>query len=306
MIAQDYAHLPHGSKTLFENELLQIGATRCPREHPDFEDPGPIQRHVFYLGGRPVRVRGPGGFDFVADQTTVSFHNRGDEVRRSAGSGDGDFSHWFALQPELLLPALLHHRQASAASSNGAAKFDEAKPFQLSTGPCTAAAYGLQKALICQLEAEQRAADLWIEESALQLLHLVLQSATGMTPARGAARAPTSRRHRELVEAAKLRLGQGLPERLGLSELARSLGTSSFHLARVFRAQTGWSLHAYRTQLRLVAAVDALYAGVSDLTQLALELGFSSHSHLSSCFKRAFGCTPSRMRLEGSRVRRRR
>jgi len=33
-----------------------------------------------------------------------------------------------------------------------------------------------------------------------------------------------------------------------------------------------------------------------DLTSLALDLGFSSHSHFTLAFRRAFGCTPSQFR----------
>jgi AraC-like DNA-binding protein len=41
----------------------------------------------------------------------------------------------------------------------------------------------------------------------------------------------------------------------------------------------------------------------SDLTALAFDLGFSSHSHFSAAFRRAFGCTPSAFR-ESMRVHR--
>jgi AraC-like DNA-binding protein len=60
------------------------------------------------------------------------------------------------------------------------------------------------------------------------------------------------------------------------------------------------SLHQYLTQLRLARAlVELPHAG--DLTSLALDLGFSSHSHFTFAFRRAFGCTPSQFR-EAARV----
>jgi len=34
-----------------------------------------------------------------------------------------------------------------------------------------------------------------------------------------------------------------------------------------------------------------------DLTMLALDTGFSSHSHFTAAFRRAFGCTPSQFRM---------
>jgi AraC-like DNA-binding protein len=67
------------------------------------------------------------------------------------------------------------------------------------------------------------------------------------------------------------------------------------------------------TQLRLARAlVELPYS--TDITSLALDLGFSSHSHFTLAFRSAFGCTPSEFRritrhrhesadLEHSRVR---
>jgi AraC-like DNA-binding protein len=54
-------------------------------------------------------------------------------------------------------------------------------------------------------------------------------------------------------------------------------------------------LQRYVTQLRLARALIEL-PDSDDLTALALDLGFSSHSHFTLAFRRAFGCTPSRFR----------
>jgi AraC-like DNA-binding protein len=81
-----------------------------------------------------------------------------------------------------------------------------------------------------------------------------------------------------------------------LAVIARAAGCSSFHLARVFRRATGRSLHAYRLQLRLTRALDRLHAGDRNLAALALDLGFSSHSHFSAVFRGAFGSTPRALR----------
>ena len=64
--------------------------------------------------------------------------------------------------------------------------------------------------------------------------------------------------------------------------------------ARVFREETGFSLHGYRTQLRLRLALDALAAG-REIGELAHDLGFASHSHFTDSFRRVFGVAPSRM-----------
>jgi AraC-like DNA-binding protein len=51
-------------------------------------------------------------------------------------------------------------------------------------------------------------------------------------------------------------------------------------------------LYRYQLQLRLARAL-ALLGDYGDLTSLALELGFSSHSHFSATFKQVYGQTPS-------------
>jgi len=71
---------------------------------------------------------------------------------------------------------------------------------------------------------------------------------------------------------------------------------SPFHLARIFQQQTGVPVHRYLTQLRLRASMERLAEGASDLTALALELGFSSHSHFTDAFRREFGKAPSEIR----------
>lgn len=104
------------------------------------------------------------------------------------------------------------------------------------------------------------------------------------------------RRHRELVEAAREHLARSFADQgLTLDQLARDIGAGAFHLARVFRQVTGRSLHEYRTQLRLRAVLLAL-AETDSLAQLAVSVGFSSHSHLSDVFRRHFDASPSQVR----------
>ena len=69
-----------------------------------------------------------------------------------------------------------------------------------------------------------------------------------------------------------------------------------FHLAGVFKSRTGVSLHAYRNQLRLRAALERMHNRGVDLVEIALDLGFSSHSHFTETFRRHFGATPSLIR----------
>lgn len=100
----------------------------------------------------------------------------------------------------------------------------------------------------------------------------------------------------EPVELVRRRLAEDFDRRLSLDELSEAIGLSKFHLARTFHQATGHSIHRYQTLLRLEAALIGLHRGEENLTDLALELGFSSHSHLTSVFRGLLGVTPSEAR----------
>jgi AraC family transcriptional regulator len=91
--------------------------------------------------------------------------------------------------------------------------------------------------------------------------------------------------------------------RVGLAAVARQVHASPYHFARIFRGQTGLSLHTYQTRLRLAAALERIAAGTDNLTELALTLGFSSHAHFTGAFVRQFGLTPSGFRRRATNAR---
>lgn len=81
----------------------------------------------------------------------------------------------------------------------------------------------------------------------------------------------------------------------GFAALARDAGASLRTLQRLFLAQTGLSLEAWRGRARMQQAVAALARG-SSVTQTALDAGYQSPSAFIAAFKRTFGVTPSRYR----------
>jgi AraC-like DNA-binding protein len=80
-----------------------------------------------------------------------------------------------------------------------------------------------------------------------------------------------------------------------LAELARGSGASLRTLQRLFQAQTGLSLEAWRGRARMQQAVVSLSAG-APVTSAALDAGYQSASAFIAAFKRAFGLTPARYR----------
>ena len=104
-----------------------------------------------------------------------------------------------------------------------------------------------------------------------------------------------SRSTQKLIARTKTYLESELAHPIRLGDVGGAVGASPVYLTQVFRAVEGIPLHGYLTQLRLARAlVELPYA--NDLTRLALDVGFSSHSHFSARFRQAFGTTPSQFR----------
>ena len=106
------------------------------------------------------------------------------------------------------------------------------------------------------------------------------------------------------VERTKQLLHARAGEQLHLDEIAAEVGFNPVYLTQEFTRCEGVPLYRYQLQLRLTRALLEL-RGCEDITGLALDLGFSSHSHFTSAFRKAFGTTPSlyRQMIGGSHAR---
>ena len=87
-----------------------------------------------------------------------------------------------------------------------------------------------------------------------------------------------------------------------MKAIAGAAGASAFHVCRVFREQTGHTIHRYLTELRLRTALSRLEDCPDDILGLAVELGFANHSHFTTVFRAAFGVTPSDFRQRATPV----
>ena len=180
------------------------------------------------------------------------------------------------------------------------------QPFRFFTGPCDSTVFWRHRELVQRLESAETnpLEPLWADVTALQLVADVLESAFVQ---RGEVHRPkregTDADHAERTEAAKTYLASRMTERVTLDDVARAVHASPFHLARIFQQQTGVPVHRYLTQLRLRVSLERLAEGANDLTALALELGFSSHSHFTDAFRREFGASPSEIRHRSIRIK---
>jgi AraC-like DNA-binding protein len=276
----------HLDVIVFETPLLRVGRWRCPADNPHFVDSGPASDMLFVFPRGGVWIQHDGGRPFVADANTVTYYNKGQCYTRRKLSSWGDQCEWFAVAPEAVAETLALHEPAAIDRPD--------RPFRFSHGPSDPDSYLRQRTVFEHVSREPRADRLFVEEQVLSVLADVSRLAYVH---QGAAPRPRPRRDVDLVEAARDVIARHFTHNLSLSEIARHVGASVFHLARIFKARTGFSLHAYRNQLRLREALERLTAERhEDLVHIALDLGFSSHSHFTECFRRNFGKTPSAVR----------
>ena len=99
------------------------------------------------------------------------------------------------------------------------------------------------------------------------------------------------------VRRAKAALHDCPDGRMSLSQIADDLGVTPIHLTQSFKRSEGMPLYRYQTMLRLGRALERLPER-QDITDLAFELGFSSHSHFTAVFRSEVGTTPSQYRSE--------
>jgi AraC family transcriptional regulator len=83
---------------------------------------------------------------------------------------------------------------------------------------------------------------------------------------------------------------------LSLQALANESGYSRVHFVRMFKVATGYSPHNYLLNLRLERARELLKNRSLSLIDIALDCGFSNHSHMSRLFHKSVGVTPSAYR----------
>jgi AraC-like DNA-binding protein len=80
---------------------------------------------------------------------------------------------------------------------------------------------------------------------------------------------------------------------VSIEDVARQVQISPFHFIRQFEAVFGATPHQFRIQSRLERARHLLASGQYSVTEVCLEVGFSSLGSFSGLFTRRVGETPS-------------
>jgi AraC-like DNA-binding protein len=255
---------------LYRSPVASLGAFWCPPDDVRWEQENHVGdvAHVIFPA-MPVWIAADGDDPALAGPNHAMFFNAGDVFRRRRFNGRGDRNHFLVVSDDTMHGWLAGRRVPKAVGKL------LPRPYMTVRAIARAVADGAEA--------------LWVEEQLLALGHATVAGAFGHRDHR-------LRRTPAVVEEAKALLTERFSERLTLDEVGRAVNVSPFHLARSFRRHTGYTLHEYRTQLRLRAALERLAQGDEDLVHIARAVGYSSHSHLTASFRRVFGVAPSRLR----------
>ena len=281
--------LPESERLLFHSESVCIGQVRCPPTAPHFRNCGEARTFCIVFPRSAVSIHRPGSPPYIEDPTVVGFYNRAQEYERYEVSPEGDRCDWFGFPAGAVRDAVSLFDPTAAS--------DERRPWRFNAARSSAAVYRQQRLLFEQVRTDGAIDPLYVDEAAIAILGQVVAEA--YAPDRQVD--PPSRRSRELAEATRRLLARAYDQPLSLAQIARALATSAFHLCHVFRRVEGTSIHRYRLELRLRRAVERVADPAVDVGQVAFDLGFSTHSHFTAAFRRAFGTTPSAMRFRLTR-----
>ena len=264
---------------LFRGEMVAVGKFRCLATHPLFPDSGPCSHHTIVFPRTITRIRHEDGTTFLGNPGSIGLLNQDLRYTRTRIS-DIDASDWYTVADDVLLE-MLHAVDPRATLE---------RPFRISDGPSDARSFAEQRILCNAWERGDALHAKGVEESVLRFLSRVLGSAY-----RAESKSPKPLRPKEVdaVEHAQQLIARDPVLNMPLRVLADACGLSPFQLCRLFRIRTGDTITAYRHALRLRLALERLHDSRGDLTGVALDLGYSSHSHFTFAFRRHFGFAPS-------------
>lgn len=85
-------------------------------------------------------------------------------------------------------------------------------------------------------------------------------------------------------------------EELSVKTLAKKASLSEFYFSRLFKKETGYTIHEYIIKTRITNAKQMLQLTSLSLKEIAYSCGFTSESSFSTSFKKNTGVTPGAFR----------
>lgn len=97
------------------------------------------------------------------------------------------------------------------------------------------------------------------------------------------------------ISAALSYINENITGKLSVDELAAMCYLSRYHFMRLFKQQTGCTVHNYIRQKRLVLAARLIREGMS-ASSAAAECGFTDYSAFHRAFSQTFGVSPGKIK----------
>jgi AraC family transcriptional regulator len=283
---------------LYEGPDLLFAELDCPPDDPAWGEENLVTRPIVALPVTPVWQVHDGRERQLFNQNHVVHHGPGHEYHRER-FGDLGYRCLFMMPSASLFRQVVAEVDPAAGDADEVGLPDRSGPLDVRTFVLSRLAARHLRLCLCANErrsgpeGDDRAA----REALYEVLHGAVRSASPARPGPSPARPSTLRARRELVEATKEALTRRMAEGASLDHVARTLHTSPYHLARLFRSATGFSVHRYLTHLRLRTGLDRLQDGHSSdgIGRVGLDVGYRTPSHFTASFRRTFGLAPSRL-----------
>jgi len=277
-------------RILRKTRSVALGRYRCPVDHPQFLlGGGPHMCSYIAFHRTSVRMKIGDFRPEVATPNHVSFYNIGESYSREAIGAEGDECDWLALSPAVLRGA--YSELADQEALGG-------RLFPRPMAPMKPETFFAQRKLFAAAANPVATLNsLQIEEAVTGLIDTIVADALEYWGCAGKGRRrprPVCQRRRvQIIEDAKALLAREYWTDLSLADLAVRLHCSAAHLSRMFHAATGFRLCDYRQELRLRKGLFLLEESGLEIGDIAVQVGFASHSHFTSAFHRRFGIRPS-------------
>ena len=270
--------------TLFRSDLIHVIDYRCNGHDDKGEVP---QGFEIVLPRAGAYQRRDAHGTLLADPNHIMFYNMGEPYDITHFIKGEDSSTVFIIAPTLLVEM--------ARTYNPDVENNPHRLFQSSHIIFNSYLQILQYKL---LRADRQTLDaLAIEEEIVSLISEILHASHR---GRIYSREPSLKTlhvHAEQICLVKAFLNAHIDMPLHLEQISSAVHLSPFHLCRIFKQNTGMTLHNYVKRLRLFnAAEQMLEHPTARLDLLALEYGFSNHGNFSSAFRQTFGINPSELR----------
>ncbi len=106
---------------------------------------------------------------------------------------------------------------------------------------------------------------------------------------------PEARYNRKVIEIINY-INDNLGKDLSIDLLADRFFMSKYHMMRIFKNETGYSIHQYISEKRILLARNLIISGMP-ATSACLECGFKDYSSFSRAFKHQLGSLPSDVKM---------